>query len=152
MVSLPFANREDAISFKLNVITRGFTGAFITTHTEQVATVAPVDASAMEAERAQNEAVRQFDVSKIAFRIQLGALRTRMDVDAMDALLELGDIEHRSSTGWHRYLHGTFTSAQAARAKLAELQAQGFSDAFVVGDVAGRIVPVVEAEILLAQD
>ena len=152
VVSLPFANRADAISFKLDVITRGFTGAFITTHTEQVATVATVDASALEAERTENEAVRQFDVSKIAFRIQLGALRTRMDVDAMDALLELGDIEHRSSTGWHRYLHGNFNSAGAARAQLAELQERGFNDAFVVGDVAGRIVPVAEAEILLGQD
>ena len=40
----------------------------------------------------------------------------------------------------------------AAKQALPTIQAAGFADAFVVGDVAGRVVPVAEAIILLAQD
>ena len=79
-------------------------------------------------------------------------MKTEVSVEAMDDLLEIGNVEHRSTTGWHRYLHGNFTSASAARAALPALQSAGFEDAFIVGDVSGRIVPLAEAEILLRQD
>ena len=75
-----------------------------------------------------------------------------MGVDAMDGLLRLGDIEHRSTTGWHRYLYGRFSSASEARKALPLIREAGFEDAFVVGDVSGRIIPLAEAEILLNQD
>ena len=115
--------------------------------------VTPGAAEPAEAQAGETGAARpQFDASKIAFRIQLGALKAEMGVDAMDGLLELGDIEHRSTTGWHRYLHGRFASAEEARKALPMLQEAGFTDAFVVGDVAGRIIPLAEAEILLNQD
>ena len=95
-----------------NCTREGFTGAFVTEHAPDGPTsTAPV--LRLKPGRPEDDAplAPQFDPAKIAFRIQLGALKAEMGVDAMDGLLHLGDIEHRSTTGWHRYLHGRFASA-----------------------------------------
>ena len=151
IVSPTFDDRSTALAYQVQLAAQGFTGAFVTEHAAPESTPTGADRSAT---RPEDEKVTspQFDVSKIAFRIQLGALKAKMGVDAMDGLLELGDIEHRSTTGWHRYLHGRFSSAEEARDALPMLQKSGFEDAFVVGDVSGRIIPLAEAEILLNQD
>lgn len=151
VVSPEFTLKSEAIAYKVRMVALGFTGAFITAHG------LPADAQPMEpaqglTEAAQSEEMPQFNPDKIAFRIQLGALRSRMSVEALDGLLDLGHIEHRSTTGWHRYLHGDFRTAESAHAALAAVQERGFPDAFVVGDVAGRVVPIAEALILLRQD
>lgn len=150
VVSPTFDERSAALAYKVRIAAQGFTGAFVTEHAPEGPSPS---AGPAEAQAGETGAARpQFDASKIAFRIQLGALKAEMGVDAMDGLLELGDIEHRSTTGWHRYLHGRFASADEARKALPMLQQAGFTDAFVVGDVAGRIIPLAEAEILLNQD
>lgn len=150
VVSGAFDQREAAVKFKVRMVTLGFTGAFITSHLPGSTTTTIVGPEATTTDALEQQP--QFDRGKIAFRIQLGALKTRMSVEAMDGLLELGEVEHRSATGWHRYLHGNFTQAEAAREALPGIHAAGFPDAFIVGDVSGRIVPVAEAEILLNQD
>ena len=150
VVSGTFDQREAAVKFKVRMVTLGFTGAFITSHLPGTGTTNIVGSEAITTSELEQQP--QFDPGKIAFRIQLGALKSRMSVEAMNGLLELGEVEHRSATGWHRYLHGKFTQAEAAREALQEIRAAGFPDAFIVGDVSGRIVPVAEAEILLNQD
>lgn len=148
VVSQDFDTRKGAAEFKVRMVSLGFSGAFITSHAPINIPTVTVASSAQQ-ERETREETSQFDASRISFRVQVGALRTRMSVEAMDGLLKLGAIEHRSSTGWHRYLHGPFETLDAARAALSTIQEQGFPDAFVVGDVAGNVVPVSEALILL---
>ena len=91
----------------------------------------------------------QFDSDKVSFRIQLGALKDQVSTEALNAFLGLGQVEHRAAPGWHRYFQGEYPTAEEARLALPEMQTAGFPDAFVVGEVAGRIVPVAEALILL---
>lgn len=149
IVSGAFTDRGEAIRFKVGMRSIGFSGAFITTHEPATAQGTPLVAETLPEQEFQ---APSFDATRISFRIQLGALKSRMSTEAMDGLLEVGDVEHLSSTGWHRYLHGRFDTAELARAALPTLQAAGFPDAFVVGDVSGRIIPVAEAELLLRQD
>lgn len=149
VLSASFAERADAESLQASMVAKGHLGAFIVpsipTTTGAVDPTHLPDVSALES-------APQFDVDRISFRVQLGALKSTMDTEAMDVLLELGDVEHMNGTGWHRYVHGHFGSAEEARRALPSLRDVGFPDAFVVGDVAGSIVPVAEAEILLRQD
>ena len=70
----------------------------------------------------------------------------------MDAFLAVGQVEHRAAPGWHRYLQGDYATLDAAKTALPGIQAAGFADAFVVGDVAGRVVPAAEALILIQRD
>lgn len=143
VVSRAFVDRAAAEEFQVTMESRGFIGAFLTSHGQE---------STPATTRAQEADQPQFDADKVRFRIQLGALKERVSTDAMDAFLSVGQVEHRSAPGWHRYLQGDYTSLAAAKAALPALQAAGFADAFVVGDVSGRLVPAAEAIILLQQD
>ena len=147
--SRSFEQRQDADQYKTQLTEMGFTGAFVTG--SSVVEEGP-ETGNEPAPGTAATAQPQFDERMISFRIQLGAMKTEVSVEAMDDLLEIGNVEHRSTTGWHRYLHGNFASASAARAALPALKSAGFEDAFIVGDVSGRIVPLAEAEILLRQD
>ena len=143
IVSRAFSKREAAVAFKDAMEARGFIGAFLTAHGQENT---PASAREQEANQAQ------FDAEKVRFRIQLGALKERVSTDAMDAFLSVGQVEHLTAPGWHRYLQGDYASLASAKAALPDLKAAGFTDAFVVGDVSGRLVPVAEALILLQQD
>ena len=150
IVSPTFEHRSEAVAYQVQLAARGFAGAFVTEHAPEGTSKVSASEEALPEGDASDSP--QFDADKIEFRIQLGALKAKMGVDAMDGLLRLGDIEHRSTTGWHRYLYGRFSSASEARKALPLIREAGFEDAFVVGDVSGRIIPLAEAEILLNQD
>ena len=143
IVSRAFSEREAAVEFQKAMEARGFIGAFLTAHGQENT---PASTRNQEAEQPQ------FDADKVRFRIQLGALKEGVSTDAMNAFLSVGQVEHRTAPGWHRYLQGDYASLAAAKAALPALQAAGFADAFVVGDVAGRLVPAAEALILLQKD
>ena len=143
VVSRAFTNRAEADQHKADMEARGFIGAFLTTYADG----APSQQNATET---NNEVdTPQFDTDKVNFRIQLGALKDQVSTEALNAFLAVGEVEHRAAPGWHRYFQGQYGSVEEARIALPQMQAAGFPDAFVVGEVAGRIVPVAEALILL---
>ncbi|HNM71339.1 MAG TPA: hypothetical protein PKG57_16905, partial [Flavobacteriales bacterium] len=50
-----------------------------------------------------------------------------------------------------RYYHGNFATREEANTALKAVQAKGITDAFVVGDLKGRIISADDADILLSQ-
>ncbi|MED5335634.1 MAG: SPOR domain-containing protein, partial [Bacteroidota bacterium] len=122
---------------------RWFIGAFLTTYADGAPARDNVTETSHEVD------TPQFDADKVNFRIQLGALKDQVSTEALNAFLAVGEVEHRIAPGWHRYFQGQSGSVEEARIALPQMQAAGFPDAFVVGEVAGRIVPVTEALILL---
>lgn len=144
IVSPSFATKVEALDYVESSKSLGFSGSFIL-YNHPDAPVTPASEMAQE----ESLGAPQFDADKVTFRVQMAALQTQMDVDALNQLLNMGSIDHHNNMGWHRYLHGAFSSASEARSALPALRAAGFPDAFIVGDVAGSIVPAAEAELLL---
>jgi len=64
------------------------------------------------------------------YTVQVGAFKGKIQTDKYSKLKTL--FNHRYDDGLNRYYSGTFESAEAARAHLKEMRAQGFTDAFVV--------------------
>ena len=144
IVSSSFATRAEAMDYAKSSMSLGFSGSFVLYNHQD----APVTPEAVVAEDGDLD-VPQFDADKVTFRVQMAALQTQMDVEALNQLMSMGSIDHHNNMGWHRYLHGAFSTASEARSALPALRAAGFPDAFIVGDVAGSIVPAAEAELLL---
>jgi len=143
VVSPAFNTLTEARAHKSIMEERGFIGAFVTTHSQgNVSNDAPETGGT-------DASTPQFDADKVTFRIQLGALKDKVSTDALNAFLDLGEVEHREAPGWHRYFQGRYASIEEARSALPATLSAGFPDAFVVGEVSGRIVPVAEALILL---
>lgn len=147
VVSPSFSEREDAVQWKVAMVQRGFTGAFLTVHGGEADSTEETPGG--QSNPSAGATSPSFDRSKLTFRIQLGALKDQVSTEALSAFLALGDVEHRKAPGWHRYLQGAYGSLEEAKAALPSIQQAGFGDAFVVGDVAGRIIPTAEALILL---
>ena len=143
VVSPAFSSLTEAKAHKSTMEERGFIGAFVTTYSN--GSLSNEDGAAVETDAS----TPQFDADKVTFRIQLGALKDQVSADALNAFLDLGEVEHREAPGWHRYFQGRYASIAEARKALPATQSAGFPDAFLVGEVSGRIVPVAEALILL---
>ena len=143
VVSPAFSTLTEAQAHKSTMEERGFIGAFVTTYSQGSASIEAIDTGMA------NASTPQFDADKVTFRIQLGALKDQVSTDALNAFLDLGEVEHREAPGWHRYFQGRYASIAEARSALPATQSAGFPDAFLVGEVSGRIVPVAEALILL---
>ena len=143
VVSPAFSTLTEAQAHKSTMEERGFIGAFVTSYSQGSVSNETDETGAADA------STLQFDADKVTFRIQLGALKDQVSTDALNAFLDLGEVEHREAPGWHRYFQGRYASIAEARSALPATQSAGFPDAFVVGEVSGRIVPVAEALILL---
>ena len=71
-----------------------------------------------------------FHADDQVYTVQVGAFKGKIQTDKYSQLKTL--FNHRYGDGLNRYYSGTFESAEAARAHLKEMRAQGFVDAFVV--------------------
>lgn len=84
------------------------------------------------------------DVQGRVFSVQVGAFRGIPDREAMSKLGTL-TREDAGSDGWLRLFSGRFMSQQQAAQHRAELQSQGFTDAFIVVYINGRRIPLSQA-------
>jgi hypothetical protein len=91
------------------------------------------------------------DKSRLRFRIQVGTFAGNVPVDMMGRYLELGDVMAVPTASSVRYLFGNFTTRAEAEAARKELAAKGFADAFLVGDLDGRIITADDAQRLLSE-
>ena len=90
------------------------------------------------------------DKADVRYRIQLGTFAGNVPSDVMGKFIEIGDVTNITGAEDTRYYHGSFkTRAEAAEA-LKNVQAKGITDAFVVGDLKGRIILADDADQLLA--
>ncbi|MCB0811561.1 MAG: hypothetical protein KDB87_00035, partial [Flavobacteriales bacterium] len=86
------------------------------------------------------------DPENVRFRVQVGTFAGNVPTDVMSRYIEVGDVTSVTSTDAVRYFYGTYETRAAAELAKREMQYLGFEDAFVVGDVNGRIIPADEAE------
>jgi hypothetical protein len=142
-----YDNIHKAASRKIDILLEGFEGAFI---------VAYRDGKRISLEEAGNVtsnvtplAQNKIDKTKIGFKVQVGAYKDNIPANVMDKFISIGNVKTVRQSGVTRYLVGNYDSYDAARAKLNNLQAQGFIDAFVVGTFNDQIISVEEANELL---
>ena len=85
----------------------------------------------------------------LTFRVQLGSFAGNVPVETMGKYVDLGDVKPVTSSNSVRYLYGEYPTRIAAEQRRKELQALGFTDAFVVGELNGRVILAEDAEKLL---
>jgi len=83
--------------------------------------------------------------------VQLGAFAGNVPSDVMSKFIEIGDVTNVSGVEDTRYYHGSFRTRDEANAALRSVQEKGVADAFVVGEIKGRIILAEDADSILAQ-
>ena len=91
------------------------------------------------------------DKSLVRYKVQLGAFAGNAPADVMDLFIEIGNVTNVTGAGDTRYYHGSFATRDEANTALKAVQDKGITDAFVVGELKGRIISAEDADALLSQ-
>ena len=93
------------------------------------------------------------DSKYVKFRIQVGAYREKVPIDALDLFLDIGQVlpKRHIPSGLTKYYVGQLNSYQKAIELRDELVAKGLEDCFIVGEFKNKIISSKEALNLLGQ-
>ncbi|GIV28814.1 MAG: hypothetical protein KatS3mg027_2628 [Bacteroidia bacterium] len=150
-----FTNFNDAAKHKINMLLKGYTGAFIVAYKNgkrvPLSTVGATVAPKENVDVDDTKETSSIDKSQIRFKVQIGAFRNEPPADIAEKLKQISNIDKQiTESGLTRYTVGSFTNYEKANAYKNELAAKyGFADAFIVAFFKEQLIPVQEAIELL---
>lgn len=147
-----FNNVNPAAAHKVQMLLSGFEGAFLVAFrggkrismTEAGAVLTgPEDLRTMPSGSINKEMLR--------YKVQVGTFVGNVPMDTMGKLIEMGDVTPVTSADAVRYYYGNFKDRRSADEARKAIQLKGFGDAFVVGDLNGRIITAEDADRLMGE-
>ncbi len=149
-----FDNIRDAAEYKIDLLLKGYEGAFVTAYKggkritlkEAGATVtSKEDISTSGPSGAIN---KEF----VKFTIQLGSFNGRVPADILSKYMSLSKVRPiRAENGVTKYIYGSFDSVTDANTARKELADKGYADVFVVGEFNGQLISADEAQKIKTQ-
>ena len=147
-----FMDVNAAAKHKVDMIGRGFGGAFLVAFKNgKRVSLKEAGAKLTRPESLKTVPVNGVNKEDIRYRIQLGSFAGNVPSDVMGKYIELGNVINITGAEDTRYYHGEFRTRAEANEALKTVKEKGLTDAFVVGDLKGRIILAEDADNLLAQ-
>ncbi|MCB0778571.1 MAG: hypothetical protein KDC03_03335 [Flavobacteriales bacterium] len=145
-----FTDVNQAARRKVDMLLQGFDGAFLVAFKEgRRVSLQEAGARLTRPEDLREIPLGSINKEHIRFRVQVGTFAGNVPTDIMGRYIEVGDVTSVTSSDAVRYFYGTYDDRASAEVARREMQYLGFEDAFVVGEVDGRIISAEEAERLL---
>jgi len=147
-----FAGVNEAAALKVRMLLKGFDGAFLVAFKEGKR-VTMKEAGAMPTGPEDLRTLPSSTISKdkLRYKVQVGSFVGNVPIETMGLYIEIGSVVPVSSADGVRYLYGSFTDRAAAEEAREAIKLKGLTDAFVVGDMNGHIIPAEEADRLRGQ-
>ncbi len=147
-----FTDINQAAQHKVQMLLNGFEGAFLVAFRDgKRISLKEAGAEVTGPEDLRNLPSGSINKEMLRYRVQVATFAGNVPVEAMDKILDLGEVKPMPSQGSVRYFHGMFkTKAEAEKARQMVV-AKGFSDAFIVGDMNGHIITAEDADLLLSK-
>ena len=147
-----YTDINEAATHKVNMLAKGFSGAFLVAFKNgKRVSLKEAGAKLTSPESLKDVAVNGLDKESIRYKVQLGAFAGNVPSEVMSKFIEIGDVTNVSGVEDTRYYHGSFKTRVDANAALKTVQEKGVTDAFVVGEIKGRIILAEDADSILAQ-
>ncbi|MEM7163379.1 MAG: hypothetical protein AAF487_13165 [Bacteroidota bacterium] len=149
-----YTNINSAAEHKLDLLLKGFDGAFLTVFrggnriSIEEATTGRQPTS-FERSIQENEMDDVFDASKTYYRIQLASYSSSIPTEQLNKLMKMEDFDTKSVGDESYYVIGSFKTLEEAQNKLSEINLSEFPEAKIVGDFNGKIISAEEAEKIL---
>lgn len=145
-----FTDINEAAKHKVNMLLDGFEGAFLVAFKDgKRVSITEAGAQLSGPENLNNIPVGSINTEHLTFRVQVGTFVGNVPMETMSKYVDLGNVKPVTSESATRYLYGSYPSRAAAEEARKELQNLGFNDAFVVGELNGRIIQAEDADRLL---
>lgn len=145
-----YTDVNEAARHKVNMLLKGFNGAFLVAFKDgKRVSITEAGAQLSGPENLDNIPSGTINTDHLFFRVQVGTFVGNVPMETMSKYVEIGNVKPVAGPNAVRYLYGEYPSRAAAEVGRKELQGLGFNDAFVVGEMNGRIIQAEDAEKLL---
>ncbi len=151
-----FKTFDDAAKFKIELISKGFTGSFIAAFKDGKR-VALTDVGAIPAPKrnpndSDNVKAPAVQKDQIVFKVQIGAFKNEPPADIKAKFSTIKDVKQsQTNAGVNRYTAGSFSDYKEAQKFKDELKKKGIEGAFVIAFFKNELISVPEALELLKQ-
>lgn len=154
-----YVDKTKAASHKVNLTTSGYNDAFIVAFKDGKRVSLreagfEVDSNYKENLKVSSTpSLNPIDSKLVKFRIQVGAYREKIPVDALDLFLDIGKVlpKRDIASGLTKYYVGKFNTYQESIIFRDELINKGIIDCFIVGEFKNNIITSKEALNLLGK-
>ncbi len=155
-----FIDKSKAASHKINLSTSGYNDAFIVAFKNGNRITLKeagfeVDSNYKEnIEISSTPSVNAIDSKLVKFRIQVGAYKEKVPVEALDLFLDVGKVlpKRDIKSGLTKYYVGKLNNYQEAINFRDELIKKGLDDCFIVGEFNSNIISSKEALNIIGQE
>jgi hypothetical protein len=148
-VSGSFNNMQDAAKHRINLLLKGYEGAFVTAYRggERISLKeAGAKVTSAEDLSQRNESKGQINKDFVKYTIQLGVFKGRIPADILGSYMAIGNVRPvRTEDGTTKYIHGSYTTIDEAKAAQLKLSNDGFTESVLVGEFNGQIITAEEA-------
>ena len=142
-----FTDINEAAKHKVNMLLKGFDGAFLVAFKDgKRVSITEAGAQLTGPENLNNVPTGSINTENLHFRVQVGTFAGNVPMETMSKYVDLGNVKPVTSQSTVRYLYGEYSTREAAEVARKELQNLGFTDAFVVGEMNGRIIQAEDAQ------
>ena len=149
-----FSTIESAAEHKIDLLLKGFDGAFITVFKGgkriSIEEATTGKQTSFERERPEgNDIPESFDKEKTFYRVQLTQNSESIPTERLNELIKMGDFESLSLGEDNFYVVGKFKNKAEAEDYLNGINQEIFPDAKIVGDFNGKLISIEEADKIL---
>jgi hypothetical protein len=142
-----FTDVNAAARRKVDMVLKGFDGAFLVAFKDgKRVSMKEAGAQLSGPEDLQEIHSDSVNTDNLTFRVQVGTFAGNVPMDKLGKYGNMGKVKPVTGESAVRYLYGEYPTRAAAELARQELQNLGFQDAFVVGELNGRIIQAEDAE------
>jgi hypothetical protein len=142
-----FTDVNEAAHRKVDMVLKGFEGAFLVAFKNgKRVSIKEAGAQLTGPENLNSIPPGSINKDVLTFRVQVGTFVGNVPMDKLDKYENIGAVKSVAGQSAVRYFYGEYTTRAAAELARQELQNLGFQDAFVVGEMNGRIIQAEDAD------
>ncbi len=147
-VSGSFYTIQEAAEHKVDLLLKGFEGAFVTAYRGgKRIKLKEAGATVNSKENIEAKESGQINKDLVKYTVKIGAFEGRVPAETLGEFMNLGGVRPvRNTDGITTYVYGMYNSFEEAEHTARVLKEDGFEDAEVVGDFNGKIIDADEAK------
>ena len=153
-VSGSFDNIKEAAEHKINLLLKGYEGAFVSAYKGgKRITLKEAGATVNAKEDITSSGPSgKFNKEFVKFTVQLGTFNGRVPAETLNSYMSLPKVRPlRSDNGMTRYVFGSFDSLEEANEALKSVEGKGYGEPMVVGEFNGQLINAEEAQKIKTQ-
>jgi len=153
-VSGSFLTLKRAAEHKIDLLLKGFEGAFVTAYRGGTRISLKEAGAAIRGEEEMKERSETDMINKdlVHFTVEIASFEGRIPAKTLSDLMSVDNVRPvRDSNGITRYVYGSFDTREEADSELSRFKDMGYNKAVIKGEFNGKIISAEEAQKLKSE-